>query len=120
MKSLCQSRSLKRALELAYGRHAIACIAKVSTAEARAVDYPAGNASDGQRLSFSGPGLDHFLRLHDAQHAQQPDSSPASQPLQASPALLRDLRRAPRSRATCKGALPMLVFSKHRSAHMDS
>ena len=84
MRSFRSSPVLQRVLQSRYTEHSLlGGHAEVSSAAARAAVEPADTAADRQRVAPSGPGLDHFLRLHDAQQAQQPDSSRAAQALQA-------------------------------------
>ncbi len=84
MRSVRASGALKRAIQSTCSEQSLrGGHAEASTAAARFVVEPAATAASKQRLPSSGPGLAHFLRLHDAQQAQQPDSSRAAQASQA-------------------------------------
>ena len=99
MRAVRRLHAGKRALQEAYARSVFGGHAEVSTAAVRAVVEPAGDVSERQRLPSAGPGLDQFLRMQDAQQAQQPDTSRAAQPYQASSATNCLLRGADAQRA---------------------
>jgi len=83
MRSVRSSGAVKRVVQSIYSEHSLhGGHAEVSTAAARSVGKHTDTAASKQRLPSSGPGLEHFLRLH-AQQAQQPDSSRAAQAFQA-------------------------------------
>ena len=84
MRTIRQSLALKQALRAALPRADCVSSRAVGAAAARAVVDPDTQSSQQQRLPSSGPGLDHFLRLHSAQQAQQTDRSAAARASQAS------------------------------------